>query len=294
MSYQSKYTGQEIDSKLDKIGEVEVLDSLSANFVETTPVEGDVLQLTNITGNITVKDGNKIVVKEGQRVQINAFISYTERDAVSDTGNIRFVIRDITNNINIQTLQGYQDKNYQYEFSRSVSAQYTNETNADCEISIVCTNIFGDPDTISSEMSGITIHEIGRAIVIPYEYKEVELLSEPVKFQQGGSGHKTINQDVTLLDDIFNYDEIVFTYYAEFSNGSRAGLTEYRMQVSNHEYIHTDGTLWQLILAIPTQNVRQLLFCFPASNMINIGSTCMTSGSGDGYFHLSSIKGIKY
>lgn len=120
-------------------------------------------------------------------------------------------------------------------------------------------------------------------------YKEVELLSEPFRCVQGGGSHTAINQQLTLLDSILNYDEIVFTFCAEPSSGSLAGITNQRLLVSTYK-----DRRYQIILAVPTQNVRQLLCGFTADNVLSISSTCMTSGTGGGYFNIFSIKGIKY
>jgi microcystin-dependent protein len=161
MSYQSKYTGQEIDERLSRLDNTEQLDSVFCRIqtTSTAPVKGSTLKLNVISGNMTVNE-DRIVIKPGKRVQIDITLCYM--DNISGYGNTEFTLRDFTNDIDIHKIKPYQG-NTTYEQPLSLSAQYTNTTDKDCEIGLV-TTVVDTRCNIYEMYTSFTVHEIGKVI----------------------------------------------------------------------------------------------------------------------------------
>lgn len=162
MSYQSKYTGQEIDERLSKLDNTEQLESVFCRIqtTSTAPTKGSTLKLNPISGNMTVNE-DRIVIKSGKRVQIDITLCYM--DNISGYGNTEFTLRDFTNNVDIHKMKPYQG-NITYEQPLSLSAQYTNNTDKDCEIGLIAT-VVDTACKIYEMYTSFTVHEIGRVII---------------------------------------------------------------------------------------------------------------------------------
>lgn len=126
-----------------------------------TPIIGESVPFSRYSGNMNVENG-LVTVKPGQRVQINVGIGY--QDSTSTTfGNINFNVRDVTNNIWIGNINVFQG-NERYEPRQTVSCQYTNETNSDCQIGIVVRNI-SEIDILWPNYCWMTVHELAGGII---------------------------------------------------------------------------------------------------------------------------------
>lgn len=129
-------------------------------------------------------------------------------------------------------------------------------------------------------------------------YTETELLSETVMYSQGGTSGTTIAQDLVLLDDITNYDEIVFNIGATDSEKVINSHPEnFKVLVSNVVYNSTttnifDGSRFTLsLLAVD----RRLGCWFKDSKTLYVHNTyTLSTFNATAYFRINSIKGIKY
>ena len=132
------------------------------------PVAGEYVPFVKTSGTFEVENG-RVIVKPGQRVQINVFLSYYKL-VDSHLGNIPYYIKDYTNDIIIEEfypVYRYQDG---YEYSDSHACQYTNDTSVNCEIGLYVLEVY-HPGTVNKRFTGLTVQEIGRAITIdPAEY----------------------------------------------------------------------------------------------------------------------------
>jgi microcystin-dependent protein len=148
-----KYVNVDLDSCFCK---------LAKNY---TPIVGEYVPFIKTSGSFEVKE-SRVVIKPGQRVQINVLLSYTGN---SSAANIAYMIKDYTNNTDIAGMNPYAgDKSCEYSYSQS--CQYANETNEDCEIGLIVT-VIGLSDTLESSLCTMTVQEINRQIVIdPVEY----------------------------------------------------------------------------------------------------------------------------
>lgn len=307
MSYTSKYTGQEIDNKLDKIGEVGVLDSMHAQLKETwVPSVGGIIPFTKISGNMEITNG-KIKIKPGQRVQIDVQLC-SKTNTPSIKINRNFAIKDITNDIEIQgiyPIMNTGDNTMDYQSAFSYSAQYTNETDKECEIAVVCTAIYsgGTPHMLSESGCGITVFEIGCAMVVPSEYKEVELLSAPIEVAIPTDFSQAF--DVSLLDDITKYDalQIVTDIKANPSVSTKSGHYQHNTTVIRQKsviYHDSDttvdnGSRMNISILGSELEIFNLGYWFRNPTTIRI-CQCKSNQSRETYSHVRvySITGIKY
>jgi microcystin-dependent protein len=154
LKYQ-KYLNTELDSCFCMLAE------------DYTPVVGECVPFAKKSGSFEVNEG-KIIIKPGQRVQINISIAYGSSTS-NKYGNIKYAIKDCTNNVLITELRPINNDGYS-EYTESVCCQYTNETNANCEIGLYVSEIKVS-DTIRCYYTSLTVQEIGRQIIIdPIEH----------------------------------------------------------------------------------------------------------------------------
>lgn len=125
-------------------------------------------------------------------------------------------------------------------------------------------------------------------------YKQVELLSEPVSYAL----NVAINKELALLDDVTNYDEIVFNYCLDYDSGKEIYTnTEYRALVSNIVYNNSNSAInagETAILPIFTSDTRYLQLWFKTPNKIFILKTTSEGATTKYAIKITSIKGIKY
>lgn len=161
-----------IDDKVEQIDKYQryVNTELDSCFCkldnEYTPVIGEYVPFIKASGSFEVRNG-RIVIKPGQRVQINLGISYTDKSN-TNFANVYYAIKDYTNDIYINPAHPYN--NAMYEFSHAYSVQYTNETDKDCEIGVQVQDIYSI-DVLHPNLTTLTVQEIGRTITIdPLEH----------------------------------------------------------------------------------------------------------------------------
>ena len=161
---------EEVDDKVEAIDKHERyvntdLDSCFCKLAEDyTPIAGDYVPFTKISGSFEVTNG-RVMVKSGQRVQINVSMSYYLE---SNIANILYEIKDYTNDICITNMHPHYDSTYEYDFTSN--CQYTNNTDKDCEIGVYVYAVY-QSDNLIKTLTTMTIQEIGRQIVIdPVEH----------------------------------------------------------------------------------------------------------------------------
>lgn len=133
-----------------------------------TPVVGQYLPFYKASGSMEVQDG-LVTVKPGQRVQINVSLGYRGTSSDTKFANIAYAIRDCTNNKDIRYYQPLAGS-YQYEIPYDTHIQYTNNTDADCQIGVYVSKIYTNKD-LDPLYCNFTVMEIGRAVTIdPVEY----------------------------------------------------------------------------------------------------------------------------
>lgn len=124
-------------------------------------------------------------------------------------------------------------------------------------------------------------------------YKEVELLSKPVEYSLG-----TISQEVSLLEDVTNYNEYVVNYCLNYNSGEGIYTnSEYRALVSNIVYHNSNSPSdvgEAVIIPIFTSDVRYVKFWFKATDKIFIYQTSGSGVTAKFKVRITSIKGIKY
>lgn len=163
--------------KTDKINQISIaqktvntnLDSCFCKLENNyTPVVGEYVPFVKTSGSFEVQNG-RVIIKPGQRIQINISLSYALTTEIK-AANICYVVKDYTNDINIVIIQPFHDMtslSYEYDFTQI--CQYTNETDKDCEIGLYVNDI-NVPDALSP-LSSMTVQEIGRQVLIdPVEY----------------------------------------------------------------------------------------------------------------------------
>ena len=125
-------------------------------------------------------------------------------------------------------------------------------------------------------------------------YKQVELLSEPVRYTLNAS----INQELALLDDVTDYDDIVFNYCLDFNNGEEAYTnSEYRVLSSNIVYNNSNSAINDnetVIMPIFTSTQRFIQLWFMTPNKIFVFKTTSGGETAKYAIKITSIKGIKY
>ena len=157
LKYQ-KYLNTELDS---------CFCMLSADY---TPVVGEYVPFIKKSGSFEVNEG-RITIKPGQRAQINVSVAYGS--SIGSYGNIKYAIKDYTNNILITQFRPINNDGYN-EYPEAVCCQYTNETDVNCEIGLYVSEVKVS-DTIRCYYTSLTVHEIGRQMIIdPVEHINTE------------------------------------------------------------------------------------------------------------------------
>ena len=126
---------------------------------------------------------------------------------------------------------------------------------------------------------------------------EIELLNAPAKYQQGTTTTKTIGQDLSLLDDITKYDEIVILCSGDTGAGNIGHPCEVRFLTSNIVFNNSNDQLWngsRFTIYTLADVHRYLGGWFKNGNTFRVQNTFASSTSALGYFVIQSIKGIKY
>lgn len=156
------------------------LDSCDCRLLELyTPAAYTIIPFEKVSGNMAVS-GGKIIVKPGQKVQINIDLSF---QGSSNAVNINFEVQDFTNSVVIAKLYVYNNaKNYEY--NKSCCCQYENNTDLDCEIGLKAIDIHSS-DTIDSVNSQMTVQEIGRVLTVD----PVEHLNTTIGLEDTPVGH---------------------------------------------------------------------------------------------------------
>jgi hypothetical protein len=136
-----------------------------------TPIVDEYVPFIKKSGSFEINEG-KVILKPGQRVQINIVVSYLDTSN-SQYANITYAIKDYTNNIEIFAFRPINN-DANLEYSDTVFCQYTNETSANCEIGLYVSKV-KTSDTLRTLYTSLTIQEIGRQIVIdPVEHVNTE------------------------------------------------------------------------------------------------------------------------
>lgn len=118
-------------------------------------------------------------------------------------------------------------------------------------------------------------------------------------YKLGGTTQETIKQDFELLDEITNYDELVFVYGSSTRQAEIQKHFEQRITVDSIIYNETDtyidnGSATDLSVITRT-NTHLLTFYFKNNKKISIRSTMSEANlSGTWYFSITAIKGVKY
>ena len=160
--------------------------------------------------------------------------------------------------------------------------------------------------TVSSRKHGICKVVGIKTSVGGSSYKEVDLISEPVEYDMTYNVLATIGKDLTLSDDITNYNEIVFLVETKNAvNEAYIGLTNVRMLVSEIIYSNDDtasvsGSSFYLALSHGTNNsdLNYWRHCtagvhFKTGTTLRIRNT-ITNTANYTKFRIKAIKGIKY
>lgn len=129
---------------------------LSENY---SPLEGDYVPFVLENGNIPQTEPGLVNLKSGHTYQIFITLSYTD---VAAAANIQYSIRNKSTNENIQTFYPFRG-NSNFEFSSSICINYTAIN--DCQIGLYVT-LINENDILSSELSKMTINEVGHNIII--------------------------------------------------------------------------------------------------------------------------------
>lgn len=130
-------------------------------------------------------------------------------------------------------------------------------------------------------------------------YTETDLISGAVDYAQGGTSGTTIGQDLVLLDDVTNYDEIVFSCARNQDGTKLWNPEETDIHTSNIVYNNTNTqTLDGSRLTINT-TADQRYSCgmwFKNGKTIRIHNTFATTSTlnANDKFRIISIKGIKF
>ena len=166
MSYTSKYTGQEIDAKLDKIGEIGVLDNIVCNLPgdHINPSAGLLLPFQKLEGNMEVKD-NKVVVKPGRSVAIIFTAGYHSGTGASAV-NEAFDLVDYTNNVLIYNHMTPGVQISDYNQPHTYIGYYTNTTDADCLVGVKVNAVYRSA-AISCYSTRLLVFEVGRYVCNP-------------------------------------------------------------------------------------------------------------------------------
>lgn len=125
-----------------------------------TAVANQKLPIIKISGNMEVAD-HAIKVKPGERIQLSVCMNYQGLEHLSNT---QWSIKDITNNINITAFQPYRADNNS-ELAYCQTCQYTNETDADCWIAIICLTVYVSTKVLKNYTT-ISVQEIGKALIL--------------------------------------------------------------------------------------------------------------------------------
>ena len=161
-----------IKSKLNPIARYQKyvnteLDSCFCKSSEYTPIVGEYVPFEKVSGSFVVNNG-RVIVKPGQRVQINVVIGYY---GGSNSSNIGYFIKDYTNDYSIASINpcnSSSDKKYEFPYAQN--CQYTNETDKDCEIGLYVRTV-NVSDTLAPSYTTMNVQEINRAITIdPLEH----------------------------------------------------------------------------------------------------------------------------
>ena len=158
--------------KVDRIAEYQKyvnteLDSCYCTLTDYyTPVVDENVPFQKISGSMSVSDG-LITIKPGQRVLVNISLGY--HDNLNQYANVNYFLTDVTNGVQIAFIGPYR-ADINYELGCSAQAQYTNETEHDCQIGLRVSGVYG-AGSLGPWYSTLTVAEIGRAITIdPVEY----------------------------------------------------------------------------------------------------------------------------
>ena len=239
-TYQSKYTGAEIDSKLDTVGQIatsEVLGGIKVGEGLKITEDGVLSALGGSGASQTVLFEGKHLVS-AQSVTESGFLSdniknydyitLTTGQEVSSLGlNLR------TNTILIDTKTMVENDGGYFQWISNIDSNLITGNS----LGYTITGNFGDGtqigivDFAKGSSAGSRNHYITRVVGIKLgssggsSYTEVDLINEPVEYTLATS-LTTINQDLVFNDSVKNYDEIVFVVdvYNTNNNGYYNGI----------------------------------------------------------------------
>lgn len=296
MSYKSKYSGQEIDNLLSQVenNSVEKVELLNEELVYAL---GSGQTLVNQT--ITLK--NSI---ENYDLLVFEFDYYWNDGYGMEASQVRIPTNIIYNPTNERVLNGSQislvtaDNTSHYIIDvwfKSGTELFVHRTSCKQQtVSITKGRI--------RSITGIKLKASGGINSGESVYSETELLDTPADYTLKTSA-TILNTNLTLNDDIANYDEIVFDCaLVRSSDGSTFVLGQTRVLVStvsyntNSDYTKvTDGS--NLFLNVVwnggSVSIATCQVYFKNGNTLAIAFTVCNNGNYN-YFRIRSIKGIKY
>lgn len=163
---------QQISKELEQIKKYQKyvnteLDSCYCTMTDYyTPVVDENVPFQKISGSMNVS-GGLITIKPGQRVLVNISLGY--HDNLNQYANVSYFLTDVTNGVQIAFI-GPTRADRNYELGCSAQAQYTNETEHDCQIGLLVSGVYG-AGSLGPWYSTLTVTEIGRTITVdPVEY----------------------------------------------------------------------------------------------------------------------------
>jgi microcystin-dependent protein len=175
LSENNKKIKEHVSQKTNKINQISIaqktvnteLDNCFCKLEnDYVPVVGEYVPFKKTSGSFEINNG-RVIVKPGQRVQINVSLSYNENKGTA--ANIVYFIKDYTNDIKITQVQPYRGAIHN-EYACSQTCQYTNDTDKDCEIGLYV-DLVQSSDTLLYLLTSMTVQEIGRSILIdPVEH----------------------------------------------------------------------------------------------------------------------------
>ena len=152
-TYQSNYTGAQIDEAIAKV--LAGKDSIHCNINGSwSTVANTWVPLKKMSGSLSISNG-RIVIPKGKRVQINVGLYASNGQARRQA--CEYQIKNYTSNTVIQNFS-FMVGDTEYEFLPFTACQYENNTNGDVEIGLYCTNVYTSGGL--STYSYITVQEI--------------------------------------------------------------------------------------------------------------------------------------
>ena len=210
-----KYLNTDLDSCYCNLD----IDAISSDGMLYLPDIGECLPFKKVSGSMTVRDG-KVVVKPGQRVQIDVTIGYYNNTSTTFP-LVKYFIHNYTTGENIQMFfpQYRTAGNSLYgNFDLSITCQYTNNTDVECEIGIYVADnqTPSTPVSFHQSLTVMTVQEIGRQTIIdPIEHANEKYGIEDTPVGHIISHMGTIAPKHYLICDGTEYNIMDYPYLAQ-------------------------------------------------------------------------------